>query len=196
MTEPTAPNTAPFEVPPPPVMPAMPAAPPKAVPPVPVTVNPNAAPPAPPENPVTAEVPPPVSFGPPPPPGSLIGTGNPRALGIGVDPATAVGTFTPPPPKKPEPIRAGGNIKIPARTYHVDPIYPQIALAAKLNGYVILEAVVDESGVVKDLKVLRSDPMFDKSALEAVRKWRYTPTLLNGVAVPIVMTVTVTFSIR
>jgi protein TonB len=78
----------------------------------------------------------------------------------------------------------------------VDPIYPQIAIIAKRDGTVILEATIDESGVVRDVKVLRSAPLLDQAAVDAVKQWRYTPTRLNGVAVPIILTVTVTFSLR
>ena len=61
---------------------------------------------------------------------------------------------------------------------------------------VILEATIDETGVVRDVKVLRSIPMLDQAAMDAVKKCRYTPTLLNVAAVPILLTVTVTFSLR
>ena len=90
----------------------------------------------------------------------------------------------------------GGNIKAPTRLSYADPVYPTIAIAAKIDGMVILEATIDETGVVRDVKVLRSIPMLDQAAMDAVKRWRYTPTLLNGVAVPILLTVTVTFSLR
>lgn len=180
---------------PPAAMPAMPAPPPKAATPVPA-MNPNAAPPAPPEQPVTSEVTTPASYG-PVPPGVPVGTGTSAILGTGRgDGASSLGEYIPPEPKKTEPIRPGGAIKTPSRTYYVEPVYPSIARTTGLGGYVILEAVLDESGAVKDVKVLKSNPMFDRAALEAVAKWRYTPTQLNGIAVPVVMTVTVTFAIR
>ena len=59
-----------------------------------------------------------------------------------------------------------------------------------------LEATIDEAGNVKDLKVIGSRPLLDKAAIDAVSKWRYTPTRLNGVAVPIILTVRVTFALR
>jgi protein TonB len=180
---------------PPTAMPAMPAPPPKAATPLP-TVNPNAAPPAPPEQPVTREVTAPTSYG-PVPAGVPIGTGTGGVLsGGGTDRNSVLDTFRQPEPKKPEPIRPGGAIKTPTRTYYAEPIYPTLALAVKKEGMVTLEATIDESGTVRGLKVLRSEPLLDKAALEAVAKWRYSPTLLNGVAVPIVMTVTVTFALR
>ncbi len=55
----------------------------------------------------------------------------------------------------------------------------------------ILEALIGVDGRVADAKVLRSVPLLDQAALDAVRQWEYTPTLLNGAPVPVVMTVTV-----
>ena len=181
---------------PPPAMPAMPAPPPKVTTPVP-TMNPDAAPPAPPVEPVTSEVPKPTSYGPPPPPGMLFGAGPPGIPSVGDGHRNVtVHTFRPPEPKKPEPVRIGGNMKPPTRTYYVEPRYPSVALAVKEEGTVTLEATLDEAGNVKDLKVIGSRPLLDNAAIEAVSKWRYTPTRLNGVAVPIILTVRVTFALR
>jgi protein TonB len=69
-------------------------------------------------------------------------------------------------------------------------------LPRKKEGVVILEALLDERGNVDRLKVLRSEPLLDDAAVEAVRRWRCTPTLLNGVPVPVLMMVTVRFSLR
>jgi protein TonB len=74
-------------------------------------------------------------------------------------------------------------------------VYPPEALAAKVSGVVILEALIAADGRVSDAKVLRSVPLLDQAAVDAVRQWAYTPTLLNGVPVPVIMTVTVTFSL-
>jgi protein TonB len=65
-----------------------------------------------------------------------------------------------------------------------------------VQGVVILEAVIGEDGTVQNVRVLRSKPLLDDAAVEAVRQWRFTPTLLNGQPVPIVMTVTVRFDLR
>jgi TonB family protein len=91
-------------------------------------------------------------------------------------------------------VRVGGGIGPPKKIKHVAPVYPPDALAAKVAGVVIIEAVVGEDGKVLKERVLRSVPMLDPAALEAVRQWEFTPTLLNGVAVPVVMTVTVNFA--
>jgi protein TonB len=101
----------------------------------------------------------------------------------------------PPPPPKAAPVRVGGEIREPTRTVYVQPIYPEIAKQARVSGVVILEAIIDPNGNVTNISVLRSIPLLDQSAMDAVRQWRYQPTLLNGVPVPIVMTVTVTFNL-
>lgn len=102
----------------------------------------------------------------------------------------------PPPPPAPKPIRVGGNIQTPALIHRVEPIYPPIAVAAKVTGLVVLEATVNEKGEVIDVAVLRSLPLLDRAAIDAIKQWRYQPLLMNGAACPFMLTVTLTFSIR
>ena len=71
-----------------------------------------------------------------------------------------------------------------------------MAQAARVEGVVIIEATIDVNGRVQDAKILRSIPLLDTAALEAVRRWQYTPTLLNGVPVPVIITVTVNFKLK
>ncbi|HLA77619.1 MAG TPA: energy transducer TonB [Vicinamibacteria bacterium] len=104
-----------------------------------------------------------------------------------------VGGLTDAPAPSAAPVRVGGLVKAPRKIRHVDPAYPTLALQARLEGIVIVEAVVDAGGNVTDARILRGIPMLDAAALEAVRQWGYTPTLLNGVPTPIIMTVTVSF---
>ncbi len=92
------------------------------------------------------------------------------------------------------PVRVGGNIPVPTRIQVVEPVYPQAARAAGVQGVVILELVIGTDGAVSNARVLRSIPPLDQAALDAVRQWRYEPTLLNGVPVPVIMTATVNFS--
>ena len=101
------------------------------------------------------------------------------------------------PPVQPAPafVRPGGNIKEPRKIRTVQPAYPPVALAAKIEGTVILEATISKDGNVVDAIVLRSQPLLDQAALDAVRQWKFTPTLLNGEAVEVKMTVTVNFSL-
>jgi protein TonB len=102
----------------------------------------------------------------------------------------------PPPPPPPAPVRVGGNIRAPQKTRNVNPVYPQIAQSARVQGVVIIEATIGPSGKVQDARVLRSIPLLDQAALDAVRQWEYSPTLLNGVPVPVIMTVTVNFTLQ
>jgi periplasmic protein TonB len=102
----------------------------------------------------------------------------------------------PPPPKTTAPIPVGGAIRQPQKTRHVAPVYPALALAARKEGTVIVEAVIGEDGRVRDVRVLRSIPLLDEAAIEAVRQWQFTPTMLNDQPVPVVMTVTVTFTLQ
>jgi periplasmic protein TonB len=108
-------------------------------------------------------------------------------------PATVV--VAPPAPVKPTAYRTGGAIREPRKIHHVPAVYPEFARAARVEGVVILEATIDERGVVSGARVLKSVPLLDQAALSALRQWRYTPTLLNGVPVPVLMTVTFRFSL-
>jgi protein TonB len=78
--------------------------------------------------------------------------------------------------------------------YSVNPTYPEIAVAAKVTGMVILEANVGEDGCVESVRVLRSIPLLDNAAIKAVKQWRYSPLVLNGVPTPFVLTVMLNFS--
>ena len=75
-------------------------------------------------------------------------------------------------------------------------VYPQMAREARVQGIVIIEATIGETGNVINARVLRGVPLLDQAALDAVRQWRYTPTLLNGVPVPVIMTLTVNFTLK
>jgi TonB family protein len=92
------------------------------------------------------------------------------------------------------PIRVGGQISPPAKIKNVEPIYPAVAKSARVEGTVVIEATVGADGKVEEAKVIKSVPLLDQAALDAVRQWEYTPTLLNGVPVPVVMTINVNFT--
>ena len=102
----------------------------------------------------------------------------------------------PPPPPPQAPVRVGGAIKQPTKLKNVPPVYPPIAQSARVQGVVIIEATIGADGKVKDAKVLRSIPLLDQAALDAVKQWVFTPTLLNNVPVPVIMTVTVNFTLQ
>ena len=102
----------------------------------------------------------------------------------------------PPPPAAPRaPIRTGGALKPPALITRVPPVYPGIAVSAKIEGVVILEATVGRDGRVEEVRVLRSVPLLDKAARDAVFQWEYAPLLLNGKPERFILTVTLTFNL-
>jgi TonB family protein len=91
-------------------------------------------------------------------------------------------------------IRVGGQIRPPIRIKEVAPVYPAIARSARVQGDVVIEATIDEEGNVADARVVKSVPLLDQAALDAIRQWHYQPTLLNGVPTAVVTTVTVKFT--
>jgi protein TonB len=104
----------------------------------------------------------------------------------------------PPPPARPRaPVRVGGNITTPALIRRVEPIYPDVAQRANIEGVAILEAIIDEEGRVADVRVLRTaSGVLDRAALTAVRQWQYTPLVLNGIPVRFILTVTLSFQLE
>lgn len=127
-------------------------------------------------------------------PGGVEG-GVPGGLGT---PGLVPGPPAMPPPSAvpPRPLPVGGRIREPSKLRHVAPIYPVIAQQARVEGVVIIEATIGTDGRVEQARVLRSKPLLDEAALAAVRQWVFTPTLLNAVPVPVIMTVTVHFTLR
>ena len=102
----------------------------------------------------------------------------------------------PPPPAPKEPVRVGGNVQAPALVKRVEPTYPDLALVAKITGLVILEATVSTDGTVESVRVLRSVKFLDQAAVDAVKQWRYSPLVLNGVATPFILSVSLNFSVK
>jgi TonB family protein len=98
--------------------------------------------------------------------------------------------------KLPPPIELGGNIAPPIQTYRIQPIYPSIAQSARIQGAVVITVLLGTDGKVRDAHVLRSIPLLDAAALEAVQQWEWMPLKIDGIAVPIVMTVTVNFALQ
>lgn len=92
-----------------------------------------------------------------------------------------------------EPLRIGGGLEPPTKLVHVPPEYPELARAARVRGTVVLDCTIDPAGSVVDVRVLSGHPLLDPAAVDAVRRWRYTPTRLNGVPVAVLLTVTVRF---
>jgi protein TonB len=88
-----------------------------------------------------------------------------------------------------------GLVREPVKIKHVAPVYPPVAVAGKIEGSVSLEALVDVKGRVAEVHFLEGNPLFQEAAVEAVRQWLYTPTLLDGVPVALILTVTVHFEL-
>jgi TonB family protein len=132
--------------------------------------------------------------------GEVLVHGTPGRGGQPLNPAVM-----PPPPQlaglTPAPwaegtVRVGGNIRQPTKVKHVAPVYPLEAKEARVTGVVILEARIEADGRVVNARVLRSIPELDQAAIDAVKQWEFTPTLLNGVPTPVLMTVTIQFSLN
>jgi len=125
--------------------------------------------------------------------GPVVGVENGARLGV-----DGLGIAAPalPPPPLVKPIRLHQGMKAPYKIVDAAPPYPPLAQRAHVEGVVILEAVIDAQGRVASVRVLRSIALLDEAAVDAVKQWRFTPALLNGEAVPVVMTVTVNFTLQ
>jgi protein TonB len=123
-------------------------------------------------------------------PGGIVGGSIGGVLGgvLKPLPPAAVGV-----PKAP--VRVGGDVKPPRLLYGPEPDYPTLARQAKISGVVIIEAVIDEFGSVKGMRVISGHPMLVHSALTAVSKRKYEPTILDGEPTPIDLRVEISFSI-
>jgi protein TonB len=87
-------------------------------------------------------------------------------------------------------------MKPPRKTVHVPPVYPPIAQAARVSGIVLVEARIEADGKVSGARVLKSIPLLDQAALDAVNQWEFEPTLMNGVPVPVMITMAVNFALQ
>ena len=90
-------------------------------------------------------------------------------------------------------VRVGGRVRPPVKVVDVPGVRPEMAVRANARGVVVVEVTIDVDGTVKEARVLRSLPLLDAAALEAVRQWRYEPTILDGKPVPVILTAYVTF---
>jgi periplasmic protein TonB len=105
----------------------------------------------------------------------------------------------PPPPAAPPKkviYRIGGEVKPPRQTVNVQPIYSPIARTARVEGVVTVVAVIDEHGDVVQARAVSGPPLLLEPALQAVTKWKYEPTVLDGMPVSIEMQVSVLFRLR
>jgi len=100
------------------------------------------------------------------------------------------------PPRPSGPVRVAELPVTPRKIGDLRPVYPEIARAAHKEGTVIMEAVLDTTGRVTQLRVIQSVPLLDQAALDAVRQWRYTPSFYGGQPVSVLMTITVRFTLQ
>jgi len=102
----------------------------------------------------------------------------------------------PEPPAPPRIVHVGGSVREPTKVKHVNPVYPDVAARAMVQGNVVVELQVSTEGRVTEARVLQGIPLLNEAALAAVRQWVYTPPLVDGVPVRLIMTVTVRFRIK
>jgi len=119
------------------------------------------------------------------------GTGNMLGGLIGSGPAAP----PPPPPAAPQRIRVGGQVEAASLVNKVEPQYPPIAKTAHVAGTVVLHAIIGKDGAIRELQFVSGPPLLMKAAMDAVKEWRYKPTMLNGEAVEVDTTVDVVFSL-
>jgi protein TonB len=128
-------------------------------------------------------------------PGGVPG-GQPGGAVGGVPEGVVDGNGNMPVPAAPkEPVRVGGNVREPKIVDLVQPQYPSDARKAHIEGVVVLEAVVTETGRVEKVKVISGPQQLVAAAIDAVRKWRYEPTVLNGQPVPVILTARINFAL-
>ncbi len=132
-------------------------------------------------------------------PGGVVG-GVPGGVLGGV--LGAMGTVAPPPPPPPPvavasngPLHIGGNVKSPRAISTPQPKYPMLALQARIEGDVQIDAVIDKDGNVVQERAMSGPPLLMNAAIDAVKHWKYQPTYLNGEPWPIELTINVTFSL-
>jgi protein TonB len=97
------------------------------------------------------------------------------------------------PPSALERVPVTSTIEAAKLTSRIQPLYPPLAIQARIQGNVVLHAIISREGTVSELQVLSGHPLLVNSALEAVRQWRYSATLLNGQAVEVETTITISF---
>ena len=94
------------------------------------------------------------------------------------------------------PIRIGGDVAQANLISKVNPVYPALARAARVQDYVMFQATISKEGSVVDLKILHGHPLLNEAATDAVKQWRYRPQLMNGQPIEVVTTITVNFSFQ
>ena len=131
-------------------------------------------------------------------PGGVPGGSMGGVLGGVIGGVLSAAAPPPPPPPKPQApkrIRVGGQVESARLIFQPKPEYPPLAKMARIQGTVRLDAVISKDGTIQDLKVISGHPLLVKAALDAVQRWRYQPTLLNGEAVEVATEIDVNFTL-
>lgn len=106
------------------------------------------------------------------------------------------GSGAPPPPKASlKRVTVGGNVQAARLINKVQPMYPPLARQTRISGTVKLHAIIGKDGTVQRLEVQSGHPLLVQAAQDAVRQWRYQPTLLNGEPVEVDTEIDVIFSL-
>ncbi|HEX5430573.1 MAG TPA: energy transducer TonB [Bryobacteraceae bacterium] len=116
---------------------------------------------------------------------------------------SAISLAPPPPPPPPKvvvkkptgPVRVGGKVKQPVLIKRINPVYPTLAKSARIQGAVKFTGIIGTDGTIQDLKVVSGHPLLVPAALQAVKQWVYSPTLLNGEPVQVITEITVNFTL-
>jgi periplasmic protein TonB len=124
------------------------------------------------------------------------GGGEPAGLPTGT-PGGIGTTEAPSAPDAAGPIPVGAGVQAPVVIHRVDPLYPQIALRGRMNGWVVLQCIIDKTGHIRDVRVVHSSfAAFEQPAIDAVQQWLFAPGTLNGQAVDVIFELTVKFQVR
>ena len=115
-----------------------------------------------------------------------------------VAPTDVVTPSLPPPPKieNTKPVPIGGNVQAAKLIHQVKPAYPRMAQLTRVQGVVVMEAIIARDGSVKSLQVVSGHPLLNQAAIDAVQQWLYSPTMLNGEPVEVATAIRVTFTLQ
>ncbi|HET9802988.1 MAG TPA: TonB family protein [Candidatus Acidoferrum sp.] len=129
-------------------------------------------------------------------PGGVPGGQMGGVLGGIISDASRKTAIAPAPVQNKTPLRVGGRIKPPRILSRINPNYPPLARQTRIQGDVVLDAVIDTEGNVVQLQVVSGHALLIQAALEAVKQWKYEPTYLNEQAIPVQLIVNVTFRLE
>jgi len=140
-------------------------------------------------------------------PGSALLASGAGPATYGIDPTNLLSRNAPPPPEQKRatvvtpamphaPVRVTSTVQEAKRIVFVKPSYPELARTIRLSGTVELLGVIATDGTIQSLRVVSGHPILVKAAVDAVRQWRYSPTVLNGQPVEVIAPITVTFTLQ